>query len=256
MNPWWRGKPVPRMPPIRRWAFEPVLHRLRQGPAPFVLLRGPRRVGKTVLQLQVIDKLLRGGMSPNRILRLQLDGLPELRAVAMPILESPIGSRTTFWGTPSPRRRTPGNRRCCFWMRRKTCRTGAPQVNNLADISQVRGLVTGSSALRIEAGQDSLAGRVQTIEIGPLLLRKIAAFRGVGTIDSYLPHNGLGPLKEKSFWQGLRRLWGAACRDAPTGLSRVQRARGLSDCPCRSRNVLGGVGGLSQRDGHPPGHPT
>ena len=35
----------------------------------------------------------------------------------------------------------------------------APQLKHLVDIGRVRALVTGSSALRSEAGRDSLAGR-------------------------------------------------------------------------------------------------
>ena len=70
MNPWWRGEPVPGVAPIRRWAFDPVLSGVRAGLAPTVLLRGPRQVGKTTLQLQVIDQLLREGVDPKRILRL------------------------------------------------------------------------------------------------------------------------------------------------------------------------------------------
>lgn len=82
----------------------------------------------------------------------------------------------------------------------------APQIKNLADISGVRGMVTGSSALRIESGRDSLAGRVQTLELGPLRLREIAQFHGLESIPPGLSHNELGPLKEKQFWQELRRL--------------------------------------------------
>ncbi len=64
--------------------------------------------------------------------------------------------------------------------------------------------MTGSSALRIEAGRDSLAGRVLTLEMGPLLLREIAEFRTREKLGPYLPTNGLGPLKEKGFWEDLR----------------------------------------------------
>jgi predicted AAA+ superfamily ATPase len=67
-------------------------------------------------------------------------------------------------------------------------------------------LVTGSSALRIEAGRDSLAGRITTFEMGPLLLREIAEIRHMGRLEPYFPANGLAPLKEKSFWLGLRRF--------------------------------------------------
>ena len=80
----------------------------------------------------------------------------------------------------------------------------APQLKHLVDINPVRVLVTGSSALRIEAGRDSLAGRITTIDMGPLFLREIAAFRNLGNIQSFLPENGLAPLKEKKFWHELR----------------------------------------------------
>jgi predicted AAA+ superfamily ATPase len=80
----------------------------------------------------------------------------------------------------------------------------APQLKHLVDIGRVRGLVTGSSALRIEAGRDSLAGRITTLEMGPLLLREIAELRGFGQLKPLLPANGLGALKEKKFWLELR----------------------------------------------------
>ena len=41
----------------------------------------------------------------------------------------------------------------------------APQLKHLVDMHPVRVLVTGSSALRIEAGRDSLAGRITTLEM-------------------------------------------------------------------------------------------
>ncbi|KAF0127442.1 MAG: hypothetical protein FD189_189 [Elusimicrobia bacterium] len=41
-----------------------------------------------------------------------------------------------------------------------------PQLKQLVDINPVKVLVTGSSALKLEAGSDSLAGRTSTIEMG------------------------------------------------------------------------------------------
>ncbi|MCA1850991.1 MAG: hypothetical protein LC647_00940 [Beggiatoa sp.] len=58
----------------------------------------------------------------------------------------------------------------------------------MVDLQPVRMVVTGSSALRIEAGRDSLAGRITTIEMGPLLLREIGQLRDFGEIPPFLPH--------------------------------------------------------------------
>ena len=83
--------------------------------------------------------------------------------------------------------------------------SGCLQLKHLVDLGKVRAMVTGKGrALRIEAGRDSLAGRVQTIEMGPLLLREIAAVRGFGDVPACLPPNGLAPLKDKSFWKVLK----------------------------------------------------
>ena len=56
-NPWWTIEPAPALPPYRRWLFEPILRKLKDGLAPVTALRGPRQVGKTVLQQQIIQHL-------------------------------------------------------------------------------------------------------------------------------------------------------------------------------------------------------
>ena len=83
----------------------------------------------------------------------------------------------------------------------------APQLKHLVDLGKVRAMVTGSSALRIEAGRDSLAGRVQTVGMGPLLLREIAALRGFGNLAPHLAPIGLASLKERAFWKEVQGLW-------------------------------------------------
>ena len=67
-------------------------------------------------------------------------------------------------------------------------------------------MATGSPALRIEQGRDSLAGRLSTLEMGPLFLREIAEIRGFGKILPYLPYNGLAPMRDKKFWLELRQF--------------------------------------------------
>jgi predicted AAA+ superfamily ATPase len=77
----------------------------------------------------------------------------------------------------------------------------APQVKNLVDNHAVRTLVTGSSSLRIESGRDSLAGRITTLEMGPLLLREIAELRYGIPKESLWGDNGLDQLLNTDFWK-------------------------------------------------------
>ncbi len=81
----------------------------------------------------------------------------------------------------------------------------APQIKALVDSSTTQVLVTGSSALRIELGRDSLAGRITTIEAGVLSLTEIASFRGLDLGEPFFEDNGLEPLTRREFWEELRR---------------------------------------------------
>ncbi len=91
-NPWWLGEPIAGLPSFRRTAFEPVYHRLSRGLAPAVLLRGPRQVGKTTLLTQVVDQLIRDGVDPKRLFRLQFDDLSNLKRLSTPIISLPLSS--------------------------------------------------------------------------------------------------------------------------------------------------------------------
>lgn len=52
LNPWWQNQPASPLPSFRRWPFKRLKHLLFKGMTPAVVLRGPRRVGKTVLLKQ------------------------------------------------------------------------------------------------------------------------------------------------------------------------------------------------------------
>jgi predicted AAA+ superfamily ATPase len=205
MNPWWRGDAITALPPLRRWAFSPVAASLDRGPAPATVLRGPRQVGKTSLMQQVIADLLSQGIDPRRIFRVNFDELQALRPLVDPLL------LLTYWyadhvlGKSFHRAAQHGESPYLFFDEMQNLPDWAPQLKHLVDVNPIRVLVTGSSALRIEAGRDSLAGRVFTFEMGPLLLREIAEFGGLGRLDPLLPANGLAPLKQKETWQALRR---------------------------------------------------
>lgn len=204
MNPWWRNEPVPPLPKFRRWAYEPVLHRLKNWPVFIVALRGPRQVGKSTVQDQIIQALLHEGVAGNRILRIQFDELPKRLKLDEPILELSWWFEENILGESFASAQHADRPAYLFFDEMQILPYWAPQLKHLVDIHKVKVMITGSSSLRIAAGQDSLAGRITTIEMGPLFLREIVALRGLGELEPRLPANGLAPLVAKNFWQELR----------------------------------------------------
>lgn len=204
-NPWWRHEKLFGVPLVRRWAFEPTLKGLRRGLAPVTVLRGPRQVGKTTLLNQIVETLLSDGIAPKRIFRVQFDDIPQLARLKTPILDLVAWYADWILGCSINAYAHEQHGPVYLLLDEvQNLPDWATQVKHLVDLQPVRAVVTGSSALRIEAGRDSLAGRLSTIEMGPLLLREIAQIRGMDAIEPYLPFNGLAPLKNKEFWVGLR----------------------------------------------------
>jgi hypothetical protein len=204
-NPWWRGERQYAGAAIKRWAYSPVLKGLVRGLAPVTVLRGPRQVGKSTLLNQIIDKLLDDGVDPRRIFRVQFDDIPGLRSIESPILDLAAWYADNILGMSFHAfAREQSGPVYLLLDEVQNLKDWATQVKHLVDLQPARVVVTGSSALRIEAGRDSLAGRVSSVELGPLLLREIAQLRGDHEVAPILPYNGLAPLKEKDFWLSLR----------------------------------------------------
>lgn len=204
-NPWWEGKPTQTLPSYRRWAFHTTRKKLESGLAPIVVLRGPRQVGKTTLQLQLIDYFLKEqSFPPSRILRIQFDEIPSLLRLQDPILAIARWFENRILGMTFNEASRRGHPAALFLDEVQNLPDWAPQLKALVDRAAVRVLVTGSSALRIEAGRDSLAGRITQVELGTLLLHEVAGLRFGEHLDPYLPENGLDSLLVRDFWQGLR----------------------------------------------------
>ncbi len=203
-NSWWRGEEIAGVAPRVRSIYSQLMRSLKHGLAPATVLSGPRQVGKTTILNQAIDALLRDGVDSSRILRVQFDDLPSLRDLTEPILE------IARWYAGNQLRRSLnsallGNDPVYIFLDEvQNLDDWAPQLKHLVDLNKgLRVLVTGSSALRIEAGRDSLAGRITTLELGPLLLREIVEWRTGEMLPSLLP-NGLIALKDRSFWEAVR----------------------------------------------------
>jgi predicted AAA+ superfamily ATPase len=203
-NPWWAGKPGPVLPDYRRWAFQALIRKLEQGLAPIVVLRGARQVGKTTIQEQAIRHLMEErGIEPRRILRVQFDELPSLSALEDPILAIVRWFENRILEGTLNETAHAGKPAYLFFDEVQNLPDWAPQLKSLVDHHTVHVVVTGSSALRIESGRDSLAGRITTLELGTLLLREIAGLRLGEEVEPALPQNGLEPLVDIEFWRSL-----------------------------------------------------
>jgi len=94
-NPWWETGAVPDSLPWKRSAFAELRDWIIDPPSRrAVLVTGARRVGKTTLLRQLIQKLLADGVSPRNILYLTLDH---------PLLKlSGIGNLLQIWRELQP----------------------------------------------------------------------------------------------------------------------------------------------------------
>ena len=184
-NPWWQGQPLAPLPKFRRWPFDKIISRLRDPIAPILVIRGPRQIGKTTLQQQVVSQLIADGVGPKHIFRVQFDELPSLSQIDArqePILRMVDWFEANILGCHLNEAAHRGQPAFLFLDEVQNLPAWDVQLKSLLDHATMRALVTGSSALRIERGRDSLAGRIQTLEVGPFRLVEIAALRGFGTL--------------------------------------------------------------------------
>lgn len=201
INPWWRNQPGTPLPPIRRWPFARLKELLARGMTPATVLRGPRRVGKTILLKQIIDTLLGSGMEPGRILYVPFDELPTVAGIKEPVLTISRWYEKNILGDTFNSFAHRNQPAYLFFDEVQNLEGWAPQVKNLVDNHGVRVLVTGSSSLRIEAGRDSLAGRITTLDLGPLLLREISELRFGASVTPFWADNGLDAIVTPDFWR-------------------------------------------------------
>lgn len=204
LNPWWTGQAMRDVPKTRRHLVEWIHRRLKQRLAPIVVVRGPRQIGKTIAQFHVIQDLLEQGIEPQRILRVQFEERSDLGKLREPILrvvdwyESVILKRSLNDAAKQ------GQPAFIFLDEAQNLRGWDTQLKALVDASTVQVVVTGSSALRLEMGRDSLSGRITTIEAGVLSLTEIAAFHGMDVGKPRLADNGLDVLASKEWWHDFR----------------------------------------------------
>ena len=205
LNPWWSGIQPPAIPATRRHLVQRVRRRLDSGIAPIIAVRGPRQVGKTTVQLQIISDLLAEGVPPNNIMRVQFDDLTSTSGLIDPILRIADWLEANVTTDAFNNLAHQGQTAYLFVDEAQNLSGWSNQLKFLVDNTSLKVLLTGSSALRIEQGRDSLAGRIHTVEAAALSLSEIAKFRGLECNAPFLPDNGLGELLRKEFWQDLAK---------------------------------------------------
>jgi predicted AAA+ superfamily ATPase len=203
VNPWWEGRPMRLLPPTRRHLVGQIHQRLKLRLASVVAVRGPRQIGKTTSQLQVLRDLLNSGVPPRNILWAQFDDLPAAAGVEEPILRIVDWFEESVLGMTLNEAAQRGEPTYLFFDEVQNLTRWAEQLKFLVDSSVTQVVVTDSSALRIELGRDSLAGRITTIEAGVLSLTEIAGFRNLDLGKPFLEDNGLEPLNRQQFWREL-----------------------------------------------------
>lgn len=207
MNPWWTGQSMAPLPATRRHLVAQIERRLRDRLAPIIVVRGPRQVGKSTAQMQVIGDLLSEGTAPTDIFRVQFDELPGLASAGRePILRLVDWFEKGVLGETINTLAGKGRRIFLFLDEIQNLTDWDVQLKSLVDHTRVQVVVTGSSALRIARGRDSLAGRIQTLEVGTLCLTEIASFRGIDLGLPLLTDNGVERLGHRDTWELLRRI--------------------------------------------------
>ncbi len=214
-NPWWSGEPAPLVPATRRHLVGQVRQRLESGFTPIVAVPGPLGVGKTTMQLHIINDLLAEGVPPHHIIRVPLGQGAATDDMLDPIL------RITAWVehniTPATfnalakQNQTP----YLFFDEVQHIHNWQNQLKFLVDHTAVNVVATSSSALRIVRGGHQMAGRLSTVEAGTLSLTEIADFQGMAPLEHF-PHEAcFGQFRQLEFWQELAEYGrrNAAARD-------------------------------------------
>ncbi len=241
-NPWWRGESPPETQRYRRWAFHEAWRRLDNNLTPAVAVRGPRQVGKSTIQQQVIEQLLLiEDISPSRILRVQFDDVPQLGTLRQPI------ASIVRWFEKHVLRESinalarQGKPVYLFFDEVQNLKTWASELKSLVDHTAARTMVTGSSSLRIARGEASLAGRVSFIDLGPLRLREIAGVRHLGDLPVMPDCADVTKWTSREVWLDYCNRLGRSAKFLDRAFSWFSRLGGYPVChknPNESRSEL------------------
>lgn len=168
------------------------------------MIRGSRRVGKSVIQNQLAEQLLQiEHVNPARIFYLQFDAIPKLGTMTQPILTLVKWYEQNILKMTLNAAALRGEPAYLLFDEVQNLSDWSVQLKVLVDQTDVNTFVTGSSAMRLGEGKDNLAGRMTTIELGPLRLAEIAGIRGLRDLPPFDSSSDREPWKSRQFWLDL-----------------------------------------------------
>ncbi len=208
MNPWWGGDFSKKLPHYKRHIYKILYDKMTRGNLPIIALRGPRQVGKTTLQEQMIEDLLHGKrlVEAKQILRIQFDNIKSLNLISDPIItiinwfEKKI-LKDNF--NNMARQSTPVY---IFLDEIQDVPNWNEQIKHIVDHKECKIYITGSSALRILAGRESLAGRIDYYILSSLGLTELAGFRDYDSMETFTKKIDLVEWQKKQFWKDLSKF--------------------------------------------------
>ena len=212
-NPWWSGDSMREIKIWRRPVYSKICDELQKTSGPKIhLLRGPRQVGKSTLQEQMIFDLLyvKQCASPKQILRILVDDikfypLEQHIKTLLSWYESNVVQDT--FNNMSRK----GEPIYIFWDEFQEVDSPGLQLKTIVDAQDCHIFATGSSSLKIGNCARDLPGRAKWYELSTLSLSEIARFRRLGELPSYTNGNHFAEWRQKDFWVGLANH----CDDMP-----------------------------------------
>lgn len=175
-NPWWKNGTVHAsfLKNYKRFAFYEAYERLRESDIRRnVVLSGARRVGKTTIQYQLIDKLLKRGVKPEKIVFISLDHpilkLSSLDTILECYHENVYAERDV----------------CYFFDEIQYAQDWAGWLKTIYDMQpDTKVVATGSaSPVLVKGSTESGTGRWSVIQVPTLSFYEYCALIGVGAID-------------------------------------------------------------------------
>ncbi|MCL5987107.1 MAG: ATP-binding protein [Actinobacteria bacterium] len=166
LNPWWENKKIDLG--IKR---ELYLERINQhlDNKYILLITGIRRVGKTTLIRQIIDKLINKGISPKQILYFLLDS-PK---VAGYTLEQIINEYLTIHDFSI------NDKVYVFFDEIQFFDNWEQQIKELYDLRNMKFVISGSSSLLLSKNLHFLTGRNIKFDIHPLTYKEFLKFKDI-----------------------------------------------------------------------------